>query len=122
MNSNRIPENIQGAISGFLVLLLKGLIDDPRWDWDIDLITKEQWRDYQKAFLDPTHFRTTLAVYSNNLRFDADGAVKNFDDAKFRGFQYFRAFLGWEDFTWNDVDPDFLPWELEEPDWEIWEA
>ncbi|MEW4453018.1 hypothetical protein AB1L30_10100 [Bremerella sp. JC817] len=118
----RVPPDVHGAVSGFLVLLVKGLLDDDRWDWDVDGLNRQEWKAFQEAILDPTHLRTTLAVYMNNLRLSADGRVLNYSDARFRAFQYFRAYLGLAGYTLASLSPPLEPWELEEPDWRTWEA
>ncbi|HYE21670.1 MAG TPA: hypothetical protein VEA69_24705 [Tepidisphaeraceae bacterium] len=109
-------------MSGFLVLLVKGLLDDERWDWDIDGLSEEERKWLQEATLDPTHLRTTLAVFMNSIRLSAEGRVLNYADARFRAFQYFRAHLGVAGYTLDSVSPPLQPWELEEPDWRTWEA
>jgi hypothetical protein len=32
----RVPGEFRGAVTGFVVLLSKGLLDDNRWDWDVE--------------------------------------------------------------------------------------
>jgi hypothetical protein len=120
--SLRVPPDVHGAVSGFLVLLAKGLLDDERWEWDIDGLSGEEWKSYQEAILAPTHLRTTLAVFMNNLRLSADGHVLNYVDARFRAFQYFRAYLAIGGYTLDSLTPPLEPGELEEPDWRTWEA
>src|SRR5205085_2088393 len=80
-----VPDDIRGAVTGFMIHLCKGLLDDPRWDWDIEQI---DWQNYQAAFSDSTILRTTLCVFLNCLTVDEHEAVVNYDDARFRGFQY----------------------------------
>lgn len=116
----RVPPDVHGAVSGFLVLLVKGLLDDDRWDWDVDGLNGEEWKAFQEAILDPTHLKTTLAVYMNNLRLSAEGRILNYGDARFRAFQYFRLALA--GYTLASLSPPLEPWELEEPDWRTWEA
>ncbi len=118
----RVPADVHGALSGFLVLLIKGMLDDDRWDWDADGLSESQWKAVQESILDPTHFRTTLAVFVNNLRINDEGRVLNFVDARFRGFQYFRAFLAIPGYSWETISPPLQQWEMEEPDWQTWEA
>lgn len=96
----------------------KGLLDDDRWDWDVERI---EWPRYQEGFCDPTVLKTTLTVFLNNLQMDDGGVVVNYDDAKFRGFQYFRALID-PSYSIAQVTPPFESSELEEPDWRIWEV
>ena len=103
-------------MSDFFVSLVKGLLDDDRWSWDLDTLSDEDWKAYQQSILDPTHIRTTLAVFINNIRLDADNKVLNYVDARFRAFQYFRAYVSIGGYTWESVALPFQPWELEEPD------
>src|SRR5579862_6567413 len=80
-----ITDEIKGAVVGFIALLCKGLMDDDRWDWDVE---KCDWTGYQQGFLDPTILRTTVSVFMNRL-----GRSGNYDDARFRAFQYFRMMI-----------------------------
>lgn len=114
-NENGVPEDVKGAVVGFMILLVKGLLDDERWDWDNEASVKD-WPFYQSAVADATILRTTLSVFLNTLQVK-DGKVLNYQDAKFRGFQYFRMLLGHEGHT----GLHFTAAELEEPDWRIWE-
>jgi hypothetical protein len=113
-----VPNDIRGAVVGFLVLLSKGLLDDDRWEWDIE---RFDWKHYQSGFCDPTILRTTLSVFLNNLTLDDGSAVVNYHDAKFRGFQYFRALID-PTYPLAEVSPQFESEELDEPDWREWEA
>ena len=113
-----IPEDIRGAVTGFVILLSKGLLDDDIWDWDVE---RFEWQQYQAVFCDPSVLRTTLAVFLNNLRIDERGAVANYQESRFRGFQYFRAQID-PSYSLAQVTPPFMPAELDEPDWRIWEA
>jgi len=113
----RIPEEIRGAVVGFLVNLSTGLLDDDRWDWDVEQF---DWQHYQEGFADPTILRTTLTVFLNNLWLDDSGAIANYQDARFRGMQYFRALID-KMYPLAQVSPPFESTELEEPDWRIWE-
>lgn len=115
---HHIPTELRGAVSGFVVLLCKGLLDDQRWNWDLD---RCNWRGYQAGFMDASILRTALAVFLNTLEMDEAGAVTNYDGAKFRGFQYFRALVD-SSYPFEAVEPPFQPHEIEEPDWRIWEA
>ena len=117
-NMKRVPDDIRGAVSGFVVLLCKGLLDDDRWDWDLERI---DWQHYQAGFGDPTILRTTLSVFLNNLRVNDSGEVVNYTDARFRGFQYFRALID-ASYPLAKVSPQFDSAELDEPDWREWEA
>ncbi|QDU94378.1 hypothetical protein Pla8534_21670 [Lignipirellula cremea] len=103
---------------GFMVLLSKGLLDDDRWDWDVE---RSDWKHYQSGFCDPTILRTTLSVFLNNLTLDEESGVVNYHDAKFRGFQYFRALID-PTYPIAKVSPPFDSAELDEPDWRVWEA
>lgn len=118
LNMKRVPEDFRGVVTGFMVLLSKGLLDDDRWDWDVEQF---EWQLYQAGFSDPTVLRTTLSVFLNNLRFDSNEAVINYQDARFRRFQYFRAMVD-STYPLDHVSPPFSPAELDEPDWGIWEA
>ncbi len=111
-----LPEELRGAIVGFVVLLCKGLLDDPRWDWDLD---KCDWKGYQCGFTDPTILRTTMAVFVNRLQLDDRGNVVNYDNAKFRAFQYFRSLID-DSFPSAAIDPPMRLSEMEEPDWLRW--
>jgi len=112
-----VPQDLRGAVTGFVILLCKGLMDDKRWDWDIE---RCDWRTYQEGFTDPSILRTTLAVFLNTLELDEVGTVTNYADAKFRGFQYFRALID-PSYPYKSVEPSFQAHEIEEPDWRIWE-
>lgn len=114
----RVPDDIRGAVTGFVVLLCKGLLDDDRWDWDVEGI---DWQHYRDGFGDPTILKTTLSVFLNNLKLDDSGAVVNYQDARFRGFQYFRALID-PSYPIDLVSPPFGSAELDEPDWRVWEA
>jgi hypothetical protein len=103
-------------VSGFLIHLVNGLLDDDRWDWDVDSLSEDQWKSFQESILDPTHLRTTLAVFMNNLWCTVEGDVLNYVDARFRAFQYFRAYLAIGEFSRNQISPPLEQWELEEPD------
>lgn len=102
----------------FMVLLSKGLLDDNRWDWDEE---RFDWQHYQAGFADPTILRTTLSVFLNNLRLNDEDAVINYEDARFRGFQYFRALID-PSYPLAQVSPSFGSAELDEADWRKWEA
>jgi len=107
-----ITEQIKGAVVGFMVLLCKGLMDDDKWDWDVE---KCDWENYQQAFLDPTILRTTVSVFMNCL----DGnTCENYGGARFRAFQYFRSMIEPQ----YKPEPPFTANELEEPDWYTWEG
>jgi hypothetical protein len=114
----RVPEDIRGAVVGFMVLLSKGLLDDDRWEWDVE---RFDWKHYQAGFADPTILRTALTVFLNNLTIDDGGAIINYEDARFRGFQYFRALID-PAYPLAQVSPPFGAAELDEPDWREWEA
>jgi hypothetical protein len=114
----RVSDDFRGAVTGFVVLLCKGLLDDDRWEWDVE---RFEWRHYQDGFGDPTILKTTLSVFLNNLRVDESGAVVNYRDARFRGFQYFRALID-PSYPIADVSPPFTSTELDERDWRVWEA
>jgi hypothetical protein len=113
-----VPPELKGAFSGFVVLLVKGLIDDTRWDWDLE---KCDWKRYQAGFRDPSILKTTLAVFLNTLRTDDSGVTVNFRYARFRAFQYFRAHVD-PAYPLKSVQPPFQAYEIEEPDWRLWEA
>jgi hypothetical protein len=114
----QLPDEIKGAVTGFVVLLCKGLIEDERWDWDLD---RSDWNAYQAGLTDPTVMRTTMVVFLNSLELDGDMLVRNYPDALFRGFQYFRSLVD-SSYRESSVEPPFQPHEIEEPDWRIWEA
>jgi hypothetical protein len=113
-----VSNDLRGAVVGFLVLLNKGLMDDSRWDWDVEQF---KWKDYQEGFTDSSILKTTLAVFLNTLKLDDVGGVVNYHDARFRAFQYFRAMIDPE-YPYAGVTPPFQQFEIEEPDWRIWEA
>ena len=113
-----IPDDIRGAVTGFVVLLCTGSLDDDRWDWDVE---QSDWQSYQAGFSDPTILRTTLSVFLNSLKVDERGAVVNYQDARFRGFQYFRALVD-PSYPLAQISPPFGSAELDEPDWRDWEA
>ena len=115
---NRIPDNIRGAVVGFMVHLSKGLLDDDRWDCDFE---RFDLKHYQAGFCDSTVLRTTLSVFLNNLTLDDGGTVVNYNDARFRGFQYFRALID-PTYPLAKISPPFDSAELDEPDWREWEA
>jgi hypothetical protein len=124
----QLSDDIKGAVVGFIILLCKGLLDDERWDWDVEkcdwncLTNKESdWNHYQEGFCDPSILKTTISVFLNNLRVDDKGGIANYKDAKFRGFQYFRAMLGGS-YKFAQVEPSFEPFEQVEPDWYKWEG
>jgi len=114
---DHLPDDFRGAVTGFVVLLCKGLLEDERWDWDLD---ECNWQRYKDGFADPTVLKTTISVFLNNLRLDDSGAVANYNDARFRGFQYFRALVD-PSYSIADVSPPFGLPELEEADWREWE-
>ncbi len=103
-----MTEYNKGAVVGFIILLCKGLMEDARWNWDVE---KCDWKNYQQAFLDPSILKTTLSVFVNCLE------DNNYEDARYRAFQYFRRIID------SDYKPDqpFTIKEIEEPDWRIWE-
>lgn len=109
----KLADNIKGAVTGFVMHLNKGMLDDSRWDWDVE---KCDWEGYKQALLDPSIVRTTLAVFLNHLDIDAEDKVTNYSDAMFRAFQYFRMLLG------EGYKPDtvFTLEEMAEPDWRDW--
>ena len=82
-----IPEELRGAVIGFIMLLSKGFLEDNRWDWDID---RCDWQYYREGFCDPTILRTTLSIFMNNLMTNELDIVVNYENARFRAFQYFR--------------------------------
>jgi hypothetical protein len=114
----RVPDDLKGAVIGFVVLLSKGLLDNEKWDWDIE---RFDWQRYQEGFCDPTILRTTLAVFLNNLQIDDHGAVVNYENARFRGFQYFRSSID-PVHPFTLVSPPFASAELAEPDVFPWEC
>jgi hypothetical protein len=114
----RIPDSIRGAVTGFVILLSKGSLDDDRWNWDVEQFDCTR---YQAAFCDPTILRTTLTVFLNNLELGDGLVVVNYEDARFRGFQYFRGLVD-SSYSIAQVHPPFQAFELEEPDWRVWEA
>lgn len=101
-----------------MILLCKGLISDKRWDWDVE---RYDWKGYQAGFSDPSILKTTLSVFLNALELDEAGKVINYADARFRGFQYFRALVD-PSYPYKSVEPPFQPHEIEEADWRVWEA
>jgi len=107
----KLPLPLKMALSDFIIDLQKGLIDDERWNWDVE---KSDWKQYQESFLDPTILRTTLAVWMNTINLDATGSVTNEVDAAFRAFQYFRHMFDRE-YVASEAAPTFEPWEIEEP-------
>jgi hypothetical protein len=107
-----VSEQLKGAVVGFMVLLCKGLLDDDKWDWDVE---ECDWRGYQEGLLDPTILKTTVSVFMNSL----DGSMcENYCDARFRGFQYFRSQIE----SHYIPQPPFTAGELKEPDWYLWEG
>jgi hypothetical protein len=115
---HHVPEQLRGAVTGFVVLLCKGLIEDKRWDWDLDAC---DWTRYQSGFADPSILRTTVAVFMNTLEMDGAGIVLNYGDARFRASQYFRTHID-SAYPIGGVEPPFQSHEIEEPDWRVWEA
>ena len=107
----KLPFPLKMALSDFIIDLQKGLIDDERWNWDME---KSDWKQYQGSFLDPTILRTTLAVWMNTVELDENGNVTNQVDAAFRAFQYFRHIFDRE-YVASEAAPTFEPWEIEEP-------
>jgi hypothetical protein len=101
----KISKKIRGAVTGFMVLLCKGLMDDSRWDWDVENCN---WEKYKNTFSEPTILRSTISVFLNNLEVDSQGIVLNYVDARYRAFQYFRSHVD------NDFYKEFELWELEE--------
>ena len=114
----RVPNDLRGAVVGFVVLLSKGLLDHETWDWDVERLN---WQHYQEGFCDPTILRATLAVFLNNLQTDDRAVVLNYESARFRGFQYFRSQVD-PSYPLAQVTPPFESTELEEPDVCPWEA
>lgn len=106
---NRLPRELKIEIVDFIIELQKGLIDDERWDFDVETC---DWNAYQASFLDPTHLRTTLAVWLNHLAMDSEGTVENWEEARFRAAQYFRQHLD----PRYKAEPPFEAWEIEEPE------
>ena len=41
----KLPLPLKMALSDFIINLQKGLIDDERWNWDVE---KSGWKEYQK--------------------------------------------------------------------------
>jgi hypothetical protein len=115
---HHVPKELRGVVTGFVILLCKGMIADKRWNWDLD---KFDWKYYQSSFADPHVLKTTMAVFMNTIEIDEAGVVLNYGDACFRGFQYFRTQID-PSYTFKAVEPPFQPHEIEEPDWRIWEA
>jgi hypothetical protein len=113
-----VPKELRGAVTGFLVLLCKGLIEDRRWTWDVE---RCDWNRYQSGFADPSILKTTLSVFLNTLTMDEAGKASNYEDARFRAFQYFRALVD-PSYPMAGVKPPFQAYEIEEPDWRVWEA
>lgn len=107
----QLPLPLKIALSDFIIFLQKGLIDDERWNWDLD---NTDWKLYQEAFLDPTILRTTLAVWMNAVEMDDAGNVTNQSDAAFRAYQYFRQTFD-HDYIRSENAPTFEAWEIEEP-------
>lgn len=114
-----LSDDLRGAVAGFVVLLSKGLMDDSRWDWDIE---RFDWKKYQAAFCDPSILKTTLAVFLNTLQLDDFGVVVNYHDSRYRAFQYFRAMIGDPSYLAASVIPPFQPYEIEEQDCLTWEG
>ena len=112
---NQISSDIRGAFTGYIILLSKGLLDDDRWDWDIDDV---DWVKYQQCFSDPSSLRTAMCVFANNLKINEANVILNYDDARFRGFQYFRSCV---EQTYK-LAKGLESWELEEQDWVEWEG
>ena len=108
----RLSLPLKIALSDFIIDLQGGLIDDERWNWDVE---RSDWKMYQESFLDPTVLRTTLAVWMNTIEMDENGNVTNESDAAFRAFQYFRHVFDLE-YRESKEAPRFEPWEIEEPD------
>jgi len=108
------PET-KGAVVGFITLLCKGLMDDERWDWDVE---KCNWDDHQWGFTDPTVLKTTVSIFMNNLNDRCD----NYEDARFRAFQYFRMMITGHTEKPYKVEKWFSAEEFEEPDWYIWDG
>jgi hypothetical protein len=115
---HHVPKELRGAVTGFVILLCKGLIQDRRWNWDVE---KCDWKGYKAGFTDPSILKTTLAVFLNTVEMDEAGVVTNYEDAKYRGFQYFRALVD-SSYPFKAIEPAFQSHEIEEPDWRIWEA
>jgi hypothetical protein len=115
---HHVQKELRGAVTGFVILLCKGLIQDKRWNWNVDLC---DWKRYHTGFTDPSILKTTLAVFLNTVEMDEAGAVTNYEDAKYRGFQYFRALVD-SSYPFKAVEPPFQPHEIEEPDCRIWGA
>jgi hypothetical protein len=99
------------ALSDFIINLQKGLIDDERWDWDVE---ETDWKEYQQSFLDPTILRTTIAIWMNTIRLSETGEVIHSTDAAFRAFQYFRSMFD-RDYSHSKDAPKFEMREIEEP-------
>lgn len=115
-NGNPLSEDIIGAVIGFTIRLNKGLIEHEDWDWSDEVY---DWNKYQECYAYPTVIRTTLSVYLNNLRIDENGEILNYDEASFRGFQYFRSCV--ETNYCSSAGVEFEDWELIEPNWYEWE-
>ena len=118
----KLSDDVKGAVAGFLILLCKGLIDDERWDWDVE---KCDWKKYQEAFCESWILRSTIAIFLNNLNFDKEGKVEHTDyvDARFRAFCFFRMYGGVEGGgkAYEGQKYEFEPWEFVEQPWIIWE-
>ena len=112
---SQISSDIRGALTAYVVLLCKGLLDDDRWDWDVDDCN---WDRYQKCFNDPSILRTTICVFVNNLEINDGNDIKNYTDARYRGFQYFRSCIEPE----YNLTKKLESWELEEQDFYEWES
>ncbi len=103
----------RGAVVGFVVLLCKGLLDDPQWNWDIENC---DWKNYQSGSTDPTVLCTTMAVFVNTLKLNENGTVANYNDASFSAFQYFRSLID-PSFPRGSIEPQIQLAEMVEPDW-----
>src|SRR4051812_11126255 len=58
----QMRKEIKGAVVGFMVLLCKRLMDDDRWDWDVE---KCDYKACNWGFSEPTVLRTTISVFMN---------------------------------------------------------
>jgi len=112
---NQISADIRGAFNAYVILLSKGLLDDDRWDWDLE---RTDWEKYQACFGHPSMLRTAICIFVNNLKVNENGHVLNYLDARFRGFQYFRSCVE-ESY---ELTQELEAWEYEEQDWLQWEC
>ena len=111
--AKKIPDGVKIALYWFVEHLLKGMLEDDRWDFDESWFEEgvKDWGKYQSALLDSGVMKTAFTVWSNNVELDENGIVTNDGYAEFRAFQSIRPHFD-DEYTYDDIEPPFEQWEV----------